>query len=104
MKEYQDKTSGQVTLSFFDATGTLAAPTTVTYQIDCLTTNTSVRTLTTLSAASQITFILSTADNAIINTNNQSETKKITVNGTYGSGDEVHAEAHYVVKNLRYVS
>lgn len=103
MKEYQDKTSGTVTLSFLDVTGALAAPTTATYQIDCLTTGTNVRTLTTLTAASQITFILSTSDNAIINPINQSEIKKITVNATYGAGDEAHAETHYVVRNMRFV-
>ena len=103
MKEFTERTAGTLTVSFKDVAGALAAPTSVTYQIDCVTTGQSVRASTAATAGATSVIAISSSDTAILNSGNQSEIKKVTVNATYGVGDEIHQEFHYSVRNLRYV-
>jgi hypothetical protein len=103
VKQYQDRTAGQVIVTFRDAAKALANPVTASYRIDCVTTGLTVHATTSLTAASQITIDLTSDDNAIISSSNQAELKKITVNATFSVSDEIHEEAHYLVRNMRYV-
>jgi hypothetical protein len=92
-----------LTVSFYDRTGVLAAPTTLTYQIYCLTTDTVVRVATALGIDTQIDIPLTAEDNAIINQANGSEIKRVTLIAVYGAGDEIKAQYDYVVNNLSAV-
>lgn len=103
MKQYNEQTSGQVTITFRDAAGALAAPASATYRIDCLTTGSVVRASTALGAGSSVTINLTSTDTAIVQTANQYEIKSITVVGIYGAGDQVTQDVQYAVKNLRSV-
>ena len=93
-----------LTTSFYDRAGVLAAPSSLTYQIHCLTTNTVVRTSTALGIDTQVDIPLTVADNAIINQGNTYEIKRVTVIAVYGAGDEIKSQYDYVVNNLSAVA
>jgi predicted membrane-bound mannosyltransferase len=99
-----EKTTCYVTATFRDKTGALAAPATVQYRLDCLTTGAALVALTSLSAGSSVEIPVTPTQNAIQNAANQRETKRLTVIAGYGSGDQVTGQYDYLVQNLSGVS
>lgn len=96
-------TTGYLTVEFYDKTGTLAAPSAVTYRIDCLTTGTEVVDDTSVTAASSVEIQLTAANNAILG-GRPRERRRVTVTGTYAGSQAVRHEYDYEVRNLSAVS
>ena len=99
-----EKTTAYLTVSFLDKAGAPAIPASVTYRIDCLTTNTAILADTALTPAASIEITLTPAQNAIINQANALEAKRVTVKATYGASDALNDEYDYLVKNLSGVT
>lgn len=94
--------SGYLTINFKDKAGTLEAPTSITYRIDCITNNQEVKANTPITpAASSVELILTKAMNCIINSKNDYELRVVTVTGVYSASDEIVEEYKYNVKNLK---
>jgi len=99
-----EKTTAYLTVSFFDKAGAPAVPSSVTYRIDDLITNTQILADTALTPAASIEITLTPAQNAILNDANANEPKRVTVKASYGATDGLNDEYTYNVKNLSGVS
>ena len=99
-----ERTTAYLKVAFRDKAGALAAPSGVSYRIDCLTTGQSVRPDTAVAPASEVEITLTADDNAMRSAGNVAESRRVTVVATYGSSaDQVTAEHDYAVKNLMFV-
>lgn len=100
-----EKTTAYLPLAFRDKGGKLAAPTAITYRIDCLTTGQAVKAWSALSPAAEAEITLSASDNAILGANDR-ERRLVTVIAAYGpsNDDQVTGEFSYDVRNLKFVS
>lgn len=105
MDQLNERSTHYLTVEFLDKTGALAAPTAVTYRIDCLTTGVVVRNDTAIGAGSTIEITLTPTDNAMQNQDNVTEHRRVTVIGQYGgSGDQVVKGYDYILRNMVGVS
>jgi len=102
-----EKTTSKITIAFTDPDGAAAVPNSARYRVDCLTNDQEVRDWTDIeSPGASATITLNETDNTIINTA-QSETsgyhesRLVTVEATYGTGDLCTSEYEYYVKSLR---
>jgi hypothetical protein len=101
MLSINESTTAYLTVSFYDKNGALAVPESASYTITCITTGTTVKTTTAMSAASSVELTLSTTDNALINRNNDLEERAVNVTALYSSGTEkVTDQYRYNVKKL----
>jgi hypothetical protein len=104
MDQVNEDSSSRVTVNLFDLAGLPAVPTAFTYRIDCMTTGTAVRGITSLTPASSILIPLTPVDNAIQNEGDPIEVKRVTVSAQYGgAGDMLNDEFNYEVRNLRFI-
>ncbi|MCK5613136.1 hypothetical protein KAR91_65285 [Candidatus Pacearchaeota archaeon] len=88
-------------VSFKDKDGVLAAPTSISYRIDCITSDQEIKDDTDFGApAASIEIEIDSADNAIIDQANNSERRLVTVTGTYGAEDKIVEEYEYDVMNM----
>ena len=104
MTTINERNSAWVQVTLRDKAGALAAPSTATYRIDCLTTGTEVKANTAIpSPPSQFEITLTDSDNAIIDAVNPQEYRRLTVTATYGAGDQIIAQFDYLITNLTAV-
>ncbi|OHD23484.1 MAG: hypothetical protein A2Y38_19115 [Spirochaetes bacterium GWB1_59_5] len=96
----KEGSTAYLTATFKDKTGALAAPSTLSYRIDCLTTGQVVRDDMLLTPADTVEITLTPADMAILTAGNSRETKRVTVKAGYGANDAVNDEYELIVKNL----
>ncbi len=88
-------------VSFKDKDGVLAAPTSISYRIDCLTTGAEIKEATVFSPpASSIEIEIDKTENAIQDQSNNSERRLVTVTGSYGAEDDIVEEFEYDVMNM----
>ena len=99
-----EKTTAWLTVTCKDKTGALAAPATLQYQIDCLTSGVNILTLTSVPtpAAAQEIEIPSNL-NAIQVPANQQEYRRVTVTAGYGGTDQITTYFDYAVVNLQFI-
>lgn len=83
---------------------TADAPSTVHYRIDCMTTGEVVQDWATVSAGESVAIALASDFNAIINSKNKSEIKRIIVVGDKDSTFQASAKANWTVKSLEIPS
>lgn len=102
LKDIPEDSTGYLTVAFLDKAGAPAVPSSVTYKIDCVTNDASVRIATALTPATSIEITLTPEDNKIIADANEYEVREITVSATFGVGDESHDSAQWRVKNLAF--
>ena len=96
--------SKTLSVSFFDDANAAATPESVSYRIDCLTTNTVMRDATPITPASTINIALTPADNAIVDQTNSRELRRVTVIATYNGGaDALNDQFNYFVRNLSQI-
>jgi len=96
-----EESTAYLTVTLLDKDGAEEAPSSATYRIDCLTNGQEIRDDTALTPAASIEITLGAADNAIINQENTTERRLVTVTASYGADDELNDEYEYNVKNLR---
>ena len=101
METINEGSTAYLTASFKDKDGTLDAPSAVSYRIDCLTNDQEVRDDTAADAGETVEITLTAADNAIIDSDRQTERRLVTVTATYGEDDALMEEYEYNLKNLR---
>ena len=98
-----EKSTAYLTATFRDKNGVAAQPTSSSYQIDTED-GTSIRTSEALSPSSGVVEItLNKDDNTLKDTSLDIERHRVTVNGVFGSNDEVNNEFIYEVRNLAEV-
>lgn len=105
MNVVNERTTSYLTTSFRDKAGAAAAPTAVTYRIDCLTTGVQIRPWTAVDPAASVEITLTADDNAIVSEPNARERRRVTVIASYGAGesDQLTDEHDYEVRNLKFV-
>lgn len=97
----EEKAVAVLGIAYVDRVGnSVAAPLSVSYRIDCMTTGSVIRAPLALLPAANITLLLTAADNAIIDQRNVRELRRVTVQALYASGEAVNAELDYLVRNL----
>lgn len=103
--EVNENSTRYLDITFKDETGALAAPNLVKYRVDCITTGTAVKPLTTVNApGSTMRITLKKTETAIITDTNSQELKRVSIIAEYGTGDEENDEYDFYVKNLTYIS
>jgi hypothetical protein len=95
-----EQSTAYLSVSFYDKSGVLAIPTSASYRIDCITNGVEVKDDTALTPGTTIEITLSSYDNEIIDGDNATEKRRVTVSAVYGDGDECHNHYDYLVKNL----
>lgn len=103
LDDVNEETSFKLSLAFYNSDNELQVPDALSYRIDCRTTITAVKASTALTPAASNTFIVTTTNNAIINTSNASEARRITVTATWGTGEGLTEYYDYNVINLAHV-
>lgn len=103
-EEINERSAAVLTVAFFNKDGDPAAPASVTYRIDCLSTKTAIRVATSISPGLTIDIPLTSEDTRIINQSNAYETRLVTVTAVYTSDYSSSDEYEYTVKNLSKVS
>ena len=104
MMQVNEGTTAYLSATFADKTGIAEVPTTVVYRIDDVRSGTEIRGATAVSAASTVEITLSPADNRILGTAQNYETRRVTVVASYGASDQVTAEYTYRVTPLVGIS
>jgi ribulose kinase len=100
MDVVNEKSSSDITVSFFDKTGTPAVPVSITYSTKCMTTGTAIKTAIAVTPAAVITISLDALDSAIQNSMNSVENKLLTVQATYGIYDQCNDDYTWQVRNM----
>lgn len=94
--------SGTLTIEFLDEAGLPAAPASISYRIDCVTTGAAIRADTTIAPASTINLALAPADTRIVAAANRVERRRVTLVASFGAGDQLTQDYEYSVRNLNY--
>lgn len=101
MQTVTEKNTAYLTVNFYNKSGALDVPNTITYRIDDVASGSAVRADTAIGAvASSVEIRLTATDNTILNTNNRSERRRVTVTATYGVADQVTDEFYYEIVSL----
>lgn len=95
-----ERSTSYLVVTFKNKDGVAISPASVSYRIDCLTTNTQVRGDTSIVASGTVEIVLSPTDNAMVLPGNIVERRRVTVTGIYNAGDEITEEYVYELKNL----
>lgn len=83
------------------STGVASTPSSVRYRVDCLTSHRNVINWTSVSAASSVTIDVGGPYNAIIDENNDYETRQITVEIDTGLTTQSRQSVQWRVRNIR---
>lgn len=102
--EINEGDSLPVTVSFADVDWVSGAPSTVTYRIECLTTGRTILDWTSVTPASSVTITASSANNAILNDDNEREIKQLMVKAIDSGGNQRIDTYKYVVRNLQGIT
>ncbi|NOZ53811.1 MAG: hypothetical protein GXP08_11880 [Gammaproteobacteria bacterium] len=103
--EVNENSTRYLDIIFKDENDVLAAPNSVVYRIDCVTTGTSVKSDTTVNTPGDTMRInLNKTETAIVADTNKQELKRVSIIAIYGANDEENDEFDFYVKNLAYIS
>lgn len=101
--EVNERSTAYVTATFLDRNGQPATPDSVTYRVDCETTDTALVALGPAVPAASVEIVIPADANAMQNPANDFEVKLVTVAAVYGAGDQVTQQYRYRVRNLRKI-
>lgn len=105
MDVINEKTTYTLTLTFTDESGSAVTPSAGTYRIDDVSSGAEIKGETAFTpSASTHDLIITASENAILNTANSSEKRRVTVTVTYGMARQMTEEYFYSVKNLGKVT
>ena len=104
MAEVDEQSTAYLTTTFRDKAGVAAQPTSAHYVIHDGDSDTEIRASTTLTVSAGVVEItLNKADNTMNDSSKVTETRKVTVVGLYGAGDEINKVFKYRLNNLKHV-
>ena len=105
LDEVNEGSTSYLDVTFNDKDGAPDAPTTITAQIDNLTTGVQIRAPTPVTpAAATVQILITATENAIGDQSNEREWRRVTVVGDYGAGEAVRSQHDYYVVNLSQVT
>jgi len=104
MDSVNEKSTAYIDVSFEDATGAPAVPSTVAYTVIDEASGTVIRNNGTVAAASSVVITLNNSDNTILDNTNAAEIRVVTVTATYGSGDTLNKVFKYELVNLQAIT
>jgi hypothetical protein len=94
-----------IRITLRDADGALVVPVTARYRVDCKSTSTELVPWTAISADSVVQITIPATVNYIVNNANDVETKQVTAQVNYGTGQQVNKRYVYdVVNNQAYAA
>lgn len=97
-----EASSGTLTIEFLDEAGLPAAPSSISYRIDCVTSGTEIRDDTAIAPASVVDLGLTPEDTRIVTQSNRIERRRVTLVAMFGPGDQLTQDYEYSVRNLNY--
>lgn len=104
-RKLNEKSTGFLIVKFYDENGDPVTPSTIDYTIHDIASGTEVKASTNIgSPAQQIIITLTVADNTLINNDNESEGRLVTVTAGFGGGEAQIQEFDYGIQPLEYVS
>jgi hypothetical protein len=105
MARVNEKTTSYLTVKFYDKDKVLAAPSTITYTVYDVDTNTKIIDTTSVTPGSTVEITLpgGTA-NVIVTTGKRIEKRRVTIQASYGGSDTLKENYFYEVVNLEDVS
>lgn len=93
--------SFSVTFSVYNESGSSYTPSTARYKVECLTNRRSIRSYTTLTAATSMQISITPDDNVILNDLNRTERRQITVQTDHGTDSQKVFVAEWDVRALQ---
>ena len=104
-KVVDEKDTAYLVVSFYDKDGNSVSPVSATYSIYCETNKQEVKEETSIDDLStSIEITLASADNAIINSYNAYEERRVTVKSTYAGGEKKNESYTYKVLNQSQIT
>lgn len=102
--EVNEESTAYLQVSLLDRTGANSSPLTLTFRVHDVESGTEMVATTSISPVSPATITLTPTANTILKRVHKYETRRVTVDATYGSGDVLHDDYDYLVRNLEHVS
>lgn len=104
MFEITERSTAYLTASFFDKAGAAAAPSSVTYRVDCEKTGAALVPSSSVTPGQSVEITIPASANAMQEATNDFETKVVTVTANYGAGEQITAAYRYRVRNLSKIT
>jgi hypothetical protein len=92
-----------LTVAFTDKAGAPALPVSLTYRVDCISTGAAVVPETAIFPDTNVEITIAAAENAILDTTNAKELKRVTVVAGFTGGEQHCEEYDYYVRNLSQI-
>lgn len=89
MNQVTAGTTAYLQVAFRDKDGTAALPTTVNYEVKCLSTGNTVVASTSVTPATSVTITLTPTANTLQSSSNVYETRRVIITAGYGAGDSL---------------
>lgn len=102
--EYVEENSGREKVDLFTYSRVAAAPTTVEYQIDCLTSGAAIRAAASLTPGTSVYILITPADTTLQSQDNSMELREITVTADLGLDTQFRRTYQYKVVNKAAVT
>jgi hypothetical protein len=97
-------TTEPIIVTFKDEDGDPITPTSAKWRVDDVRSGTEVRAWTVLTVASIITLQLLAADTTILNVNNHTEEREVTVSAEFTGNKRQTLTVNYEIRNLRFLT
>ena len=105
MESVSEKSTAYVTVTFLDKDGVAAQPSSATYAIHDVDSDTEIRAFGALTPTDGVVEItLNKTDNTMVDSTKAKESRRVTVIAVYGADDELLSEYTYEVIGLKYIT
>jgi hypothetical protein len=106
MESVSEKSTAYVTVTFLDKDGVAAQPSSATYGIHDVDSDTAIRAAGTSLSPSNgaVEITLNKTDNTMVDSTKAKESRRVTVIAVYGADDELLSEYTYEVIGLKYIT
>ena len=95
---------GYLTVKFYDKSNNLAAPASATWEVHDRESGSILLAATPIAPiANTVELTLTPAINTFIDSNNDEETRRVTIKATWGVGSTTNAEVDYDIRDLSWV-
>jgi len=94
-----------LTVKFYDKSNNLAAPASATWEVHDLESGSILLAITPIAPiANTVELTLTPTINTFVDSNNDEETRRVTIKATWGVGNTTNAEVDYNIADLSWVS
>lgn len=100
LAEVKERTTAYLSVTFLNKAKVPTAPSTVSYSVHDSGSKTEIRGTTLVAPGETVEIVLAPSDNVILDPSHEYENRIVTVDATYGMGDESHDHYMYTVRNL----